>query len=212
MTVLPGYKASVNVSTGVSTATTNEAMTDVGGLHTTFQVTNKAHMFIDPTVAVVVQTSPDGTTWTTQTSGFTLQYCGGIVVFVVAVTGATPSCRLSSANYLVTSQAALAKSVDIIPQVDIIDVSTFAGGAWKQKMALLGDATVKLSQWASFDGFYLTNINNMLVIQAFSGANANQQLACYAFLKTNNIKFDVKNATEQNLDFESHGPVLYLQS
>lgn len=312
MAPLPGYKASVFVSTGVSTPTTNEAMTDKGD-HATFFVTNGAHRYLDPTVTPVVQeeldeiqtititgsptggtftlvwngqttaalnwnataaqvqtalqnlsnvgannctvtggpgpstaftaeftgtlgfaaqalitrgtdsltggSSPDvsitraqaGQAWTTLNSGYTLQFCGGIVFLTTAALSAGVGVRLSTANYLVVSQALQATSIDVQVQADIADISTLGGGVWKQKMVLLGDATVKLSQWW-IDVFYLTNLGNLLVLVAQSGANANQQLACYGYLKTNGHKMDPKSVQQQTLDFESHGPILAILS
>ncbi len=210
----PGFKATVYVSaSGPTTPLTNEAMTDVGGLHTTYAITNIAHSYLDPATPVVVQTSPDGTTWTTQTSGFTLNYCGGVVVFNVAVTGATPSCRISSANYITVSQALWATSVDMQTQIDIADISTLGGGAWKQKLAIIGDATIKLTQWW-VDTFYISSLGSLLVVVIYTGSTTspNQRFQCYALIKQDNLKFDVKAVEEEAIDLESSGPVTALLS
>lgn len=211
MAALAGYKASAYVSTGVSTAMTNEAMTDVGGLHTTYSITNQAHRYIDPSVPVVVQTSPDGSTWTTVTVGYTLQPVIGTVVFAVAVTGGTPSCRLLSASWLTVSQAIQAKSIDVTPSQNIMDISTFATGAWKVKLVGIGEATIKLSQWW-VDNFYLNALGTLMVVTAYSGANANQRLECYAYMKTDGIKLDIANPVEESIDFESHGAMYAVLS
>ncbi len=310
-----GFHANFYVSTGVSTATTNEGMTDTGD-HARFQVTATARKYLDPLVAVVVQkeldeiqtvtitgaptggtftltfganttgaiaynasaatvqaalvalasigagnvtvtgsaggpwtveftgslgfasqaaltknaagltggTSPNvaiveaqaGSGWTTiAATTYTLQYCGGVVILNTAALSAGVNLRLSTANYLVVSQAGQAKSIEFTTQIDLADVTTFAtaqaNNGFKSKLALLGDSTVKVTEfWV--DGFYLSNMGNMLVIVAYSGVNANQQLACYAYLKTDGMKFDAKAPEEESVDFESHGPVLYVQS
>jgi hypothetical protein len=155
-----------------------------------------------------------GQGWTTITA-YALGYCGGIVNLNVVALTTGVNVRLSTANYLTVSQAIQAKSVEFNTQIDLADITTFASAqtnnGFRSKLALLGDASVKLSQWW-IDGFYFTNLNNLLVVVAYSGKNSNQQLACYAYLKTDGLKFDPKAVEEESLDFESHGPVLYVQS
>lgn len=160
--------------------------------------------------SVVIAETQLGSTWATVSTGYTVQFCGGIVVFNTAVGLGTTSCRVTY-NYLTISQALQAKSVDIQVQQDIADITTFASGGWKVKLPLLADVTVKLAQWW-IDVFYITNMGNLLVLVMYSGANANQQFACYGYLKTDGIKFDVKGVIEEALDFESHGAVYSINS
>lgn len=309
MTAIAGYKASVYVSTGVSTAQSNGAMTDAGD-HKTFTVTTSAQRYWDTTVALTVQTEEDeiqtvtitgaptggtftltfganttsaiaynasaatvqaalvalasigannatvsgsaggpwtveftsalgfslralitgnggsltggaspsvsiveanaGSTWTTQASGFVVQYCGGIVTFTNALSTGTVNCRVSY-NWLTVSQAAQAKSIEIQSSCDIYDISTLGGGAWKQKLVGLAAATIKLSQfWV--DVFYISSLGGLLIVAAYTGANSNQRLECYAYIKQDDIKIDVAAVEEESIDLEANGPIYYIAS
>lgn len=205
MTALPGFKASLYATTTPSVAFTNEAMTD-GGAHTVYTITNAVKRYWDVSQALTVQTSPDGSTgWTTVTTGFTVNYCGGIITFAVALTGSTPSVRVSG-SYLPYSQVASASSVEVQVAVDVIDVSTLGGGGWKQKLAGIADSTYKLSKyWV--DNFYVNALTNRtrLVLAIYTGANANQRFEGFGYLKTDSIKFDVKSAIEESIDVEVDG-------
>lgn len=211
MAALAGYKASVYITSTPSLAFTNEAFTDAGD-HKTYTITNSAKRYWDNTVALTVQTAPDGVTWTTVTTGFTVNFCGGVIVFTSAITGATPSVRVSG-SYFPYSLFGDSKSVDLTISADVLDVTTFSSGGWKQKLGSLADATYKLSRWW-VDSFFLNAINNKtrLVISTYSGANANQRYDAFAYIKSDGIKFDVKNAHDESIDFDVDGPITFVQS
>lgn len=164
---------------------------------------------------VTIARAQAGQVWTTMSSGYTVGYCGGVVTLATPALSAGVGVRLSTANYLTISQAMQAKSIDIQPTLDLVDITTFASAqtnnGFRSKLALLGDATVKLAQWW-VDGFYIGNLGGLLVVVAYSGKNANQQLACYAYLKSDGIKTDVKAAIEESIEFASHGPVFWRPS
>lgn len=204
MAALAGFRASVYITSTPSLAFTNEAFTDAGD-HKTYTITNAAKRYWDNTQALTVQTAPDGVTWTTVTTGFTVNYCGGVVTFTNAVAGATPSVRVSG-SYFPYSLFGDAKSVDLTTTLDILDVTTFSSGGWKQKLASLVTAQYKLSRWW-VDHFFVNALTNKtrLVISVYTGANANQRYDAFAYLKGDGIKFDVKSAHEESLDFEVDG-------
>lgn len=210
MGALAGFKADVYLAAGPGVPITNEATTDAGD-HKTFSITNQARRYLDKDTAVVVQTSPDGSTgWTTVTSGFVLHYVGGYVVFDTAITGATPSVRISGA-YLPYSVAGSAKSVEINNDVNLEDSTTFADNGWMTKIATLAGSSIKLSQWF-VDSFYLDNIGKRLVVSAYSGRNANQRIEAFAFMKSDSIKFAVDALEEESLDFDVDGKVYAIMS
>src|SRR6185437_12827034 len=102
MAALVGYQADLYMASGTSVTFTNEVMTDSGD-HKTYTVAtgNTAHRYWDDQSALTIQTSPDGVTWTTQTTGFTVRYCGGVVTFTTV--DATREVR-ASGKYLPISQ------------------------------------------------------------------------------------------------------------
>src|SRR5579885_417352 len=112
MSAISGYKASLLITSGSSLSLTDEATTDAGD-HKTFTVTNAAHRFLDPNASYTIQTAPDGSTWSTVTTGFTIYYGAGAIVFTNAVSGGTPSCRIHAGNYFVSSLLGFANTTDI---------------------------------------------------------------------------------------------------
>src|SRR2546429_2381804 len=100
MAPLPGYLASVWITPTSSTSFTNLNLVDSGD-HKKFSVpVNDPKRYWDPTSPLVVQTAPDGSTWSTVSpSTYTVQYVNGTIVFASVVTGATPSARISSGKY-----------------------------------------------------------------------------------------------------------------
>lgn len=212
---LAGYKASVYVTSTPSVALpANDVLTDAGD-HKTFNEAVAAHVAWDKATAFTVQTSPDGTTWTTQTTGFVINYPIGQVVFAVAVSGATPGCRITAGNYYPFSFLANAKQVDITPAVDVVDVTTFQTPAspWKSKLGLLAGSTVKLSKyWVDISLAQLITNTTLLILIAYSGQNANQRYAGYVKMKQDAHKFAVNIADTEDLDFEVDGQLFFIAS
>lgn len=207
MSALAGYKANIYATTTPAVAMTNEATTDAGD-HKTFSITNAVKRYWDDTQAISVQTSPDGVTWTTVTSGFTIQYVGGTIVFTNAVTGATPSVRVSSGFYLPYSLIGTATSVDITHTIDILDSTTFSSGGWKTKVASLVGSEYKFNRWW-VDHFFVTalDLKTRFVLSAYSGANANQRFDAFGRIKQDAIKTAVNALISEDLTFDVDGAV-----
>jgi hypothetical protein len=215
MGALPGYLASVWLTpTTGSVAFTNLNLVDSGD-HKTFNVTvNDAKRYWDPSVALTVQTAPDGSTWTTANpSTYTVRYVNGQVVFASAVTGGTPSARVSAGNYFPLSFLGDAKSVNLKPQLDVQDVTTWQNPSvgWKTKLALLGDVDISLGKyWV--DTTFLGYLGNRLVVVAYDGENPNQRFECFAFMKDESIKIAAKDPIGDDISFVSDGAVYFIAS
>jgi hypothetical protein len=210
MAALPGFKASVYLTSLTSLSMSNTPTTD-SGAHTTYSISTAAYRYLDPLQAITVQTSPDGTTgWSTVTSGFTLQHVGGIVTFTTPLTGSAPSVRISG-YYKPYSVVGEAKAVDVTTSIDLEDATTFADAGWKTKQVVQAGAQVKITKWW-IDPFYASALRNLMVLVVYSGANPNQRYEGFAYLKTDAIKIAEKNLTEEDLDFEIHGALYALLS
>ncbi|HEX3640201.1 MAG TPA: hypothetical protein VHV10_02805 [Ktedonobacteraceae bacterium] len=214
MAPLPGYLAGIWLTPTTSTSFTNLNLVD-DGTHKVFTVpVNDPKRYWDPASALVVQTAPDGSTWTTATVGtYTVQYVNGKITFPSIVTGATPSCRISSGKYFALSFLGDAKSVDVKAAVDVMDATVFTNPptAWKTKVATLADADITLAKWY-LDITLFPYLSNRAVIAVYDGQNANQRLECFAFMKSESIKIAVKDLTSEDLDFTSDGPLYYIPS
>lgn len=212
MAAIPGYKASVYATSTPSVAFTNEAFTDAGD-HKNYTITNANKRYWDNTVALTVQTSPDGSTgWTTVTTGFTVNYCGGILSFTNAISGSVPSVRVSG-SYLPYSTVVNARSVEIQNDVDILDVTAFDSAGWHTKIANLVGSAYKLDKWWT-DVFFVTALDTKrrLVLSAYSGANSNQRFDAFGYIKNDSVKIAVNQAIDESLEFEVDGSVTYIAS
>lgn len=213
MAPIPGFKASVYVTATPSVSFTNLSLVD-SGTHTVYSVGagNSAKWYWDETQSFTVQTSPDGSSWSTASpSTYTIQYVGGIITFQSAITGGTPSCRVSAGYYMPYSVVARAKSVEINNMIDILDTTDFSSGGWKTKIAALAGSEYKLDQWW-IDTFYASMLGNRMVVSAYSGRNANQRFEGYAFIKDDSFKTAVSGVNEESITFESDGPVYAILS
>jgi|SRR5579859_790502 len=215
MPALPGYLTNIYLSATSSTPFTNLMLVDSGD-HINFQAANNnPQRYWDPTVALTVQTAPDGVTWTTITNYVAL-YCGGKITLPSALAGATPSVRVSG-SYKAISFLGAAKSADLKTQADVADVTSFKNppSPWKDKLTLLADADISLSKWW-IDTTFIGYLDNLCVIaiypNAASGTNPNQRYECYALMKGDSIKFAVNAVIEETLDFTISGSLNYYSS
>ena len=211
MAAIASYNAQLYITSMPSVSFSNIALTDAGD-HKTFSISDQTKRYWDIAQTITVQTSPDGTTWSTVTSGFTIQYVGGKILFSSPVSGGTPSCRVS-AYYMPYSFLGYAKNAEVTAQLGIEDVTAFQNppSAWKTKLATIGETSIKLGKWW-IDATFASYLQNRCVVSIYSGANSNQRYECYAFLKQDSIKIAVDKVIEEELDFESDGTLYYIQS
>lgn len=215
MGALAGYLASVWLTPNTGSVSFSNLNLVDSGDHKTFNVTtNDPKRYWDPSQTLTVQTAPDGTTWSTATAGtYTVRYVNGQVTFATAVTGATPSARISAGFYFPLSFLGDAKSVDIKTQLDVQDVTVWTNPStgWKTKLALLGDADITLSKyWV--DTTFLGYLSSRLVVVAYDGENANQRYECFAFMKDESIKIAQKDPIGDDISFTSDGAIYFIAS
>lgn len=209
MTALTGTQADLYMASGTSVTFTSEVMTDSGD-HQTYKVAtgNTAHRYWDDQSALTIQTSPDGTTWTTVTTNFTVRYVGGVVTFTTV--DATRQVR-ASGKYLPISQIGQAYDWELSPTVNILDTSTFGNGGWKTKQAGLHDATAKASRYF-LDGTFFGLLGSRFVVIFYPNFSAGTRFEAYAWLKSDPTKVGVDALIDEELDWEIDGSIYYLAS
>lgn len=213
MAVLAGYKGSVIITSTPSVALTDEVLTDAGD-HKTFNISSGSFAtkrYWDNTAAFVVQTAPDGSTWSTASpSTYTIRYVTGQVLFGSAVTGATPSCRIHSGAYLPFSTYANMKEWEATPGVDLYDSTTF-GNQWKTYVPGMFGADLKLTQWYT-DLTFSNQIssNTAFVVSCFTGRNSTERFEGFAYLKSDDIKVPVNALQEESLNYTVTGQFYYF--
>jgi len=211
-TPIAGFGGSVIITSTPNVALSNYNLTDAGD-HKTFNVPSAdfgTKRYWDRTATFVVQTAPDGVTWTTVTSGFTIRYVTGQVLFTNPVAGATPSCRIQTGAYLPFSTFANMKQWEAAPALDLYDSSTF-GSVWKTYVPGMLGADIKLTQFYS-DLTFSNQItaNTAFIVSCLTGRNATERFEGFARLKSDDIKVPVSGLEEENLNYTVDGQWYYF--
>ena len=219
MAALAGYNADISIAGGAGTGTpfTNEATTAVVAL-TIYQITNTAKRLLDPTVAVTVQKSTNGTDWTTITTGFHIAYAGGVIRFPAAQASNT-TIRVSG-SYLAASALGQSKEWSISGARDTTDSTIFTaqanGGSatkWKKCIASLGDVSISVSRWF-LDAYFLPTISDPATfyhLKLYTDYANTKHIDALVRLSGDSIKNAINATVEQSLTFKATGLINTLQ-
>ncbi len=197
-----GYSSQVLIASLPSVAFTNEATTTAD--RTTYTISNAAHRYFDPKVAVVVQTSPDGSIWTTVTTGFQLFRANARVVFTVQQPIGT-QVRFASGNYFPYAQIAEAASCEFSGKMETEDTTTFASatasnGAKSFTPTLLTGTLKYESFWINIARAQSLVARDFLIVSFQTPPGNRYEGFCYA--SDCNIKDDVGKVVTQDLVFQ----------
>lgn len=118
------YSSKILVTSPPSISLTNEA-TSASTDRKTYTIVDNDKRYLDDTSAVVVQSSPDGSAWTTITTGFTLRHVGAQVIFPSAQAVGT-QIRFSSGKYFPSATVgAGATTTEFAGEVQLEDTTVF---------------------------------------------------------------------------------------
>jgi hypothetical protein len=195
------YSSKIYVTSKPSISFTNEACTDAGD-HKTYGITNQVKRILDKGTPVVVQSSPDGTTWTTITTGFTLRYVGAKVIFASAQSP-TLHIQLLSGKYFPYATVGQANTAEFTSKVNLEDSSNFDDSANGSKtyVPTLMEAELKCGTfWLNH-----TRVQNLqdrdLLIGSFV-LPTGRRLEGYMWTAECGIKADVGSLVTQDLTFQ----------
>ncbi len=213
-TAIAGYEGSLLVTSPPSVNVVNDVLTNPSTDKKTWVEGTSTHRYWDRNQPVTVQTSPDGVTWTTVTTGFTVQHVGGIVTFTVAVAGATPGVRLSTVNYFPYALLANITQWQFDGEMSFEDSTSMSGvigggggSAFKTFVPMLLTGLMQVTKfWVpeTSEG-YVADITNGTYL-LFSGvAGTGNRYEGYGYIKKMGVKTDVSKLTESPLDIQFDG-------
>ena len=142
-----GRNAQVQLS-GSGVSTTGEATTDVGGLHTVYQITNAAHQVLDPTATVTVKVNGSATG-----AAYTLDRLYGRVTFASALLGT--DVVTIDATYLPMAVVASCHDFDYTVSATNADATTFDSGGWMEREQVLGDVQGTVGRFYNVDRLFI---------------------------------------------------------
>ncbi len=213
MAQLAGFQGQVLITQTPNVAISNQLLQDSGD-HTTFtvKVVDAAKRYWDDTTAFVFQTSPDGTTWTTVAPA-SVKYVGGSVTFPAAVTGATPSARVSSGAYWPYSTMLEVTDWKFSGQRLMKDVTSMKGpGSTDRSKAFIPlqlTGNMSLNKWWQTELAEVTGFLNLITTGARTVLSlvtpANNRYEGYVFMKTGATHIPVADVVDRALQFQITG-------
>ena len=202
MTTLSGSGASVLIASGAAVSFTNEATTGNAG-RTAYAINDATKRYWDDTASFTVQTSPDGSTWTTATAGtYTVQHVGGIITFGSARAAGT-QVRVSG-SYFTTTTVGQASEWSLQLTLDTTEVSTF-GSTFKVYLPTKTSATGSVTEWW-LDGTFAALMGSRIILSLGTGAGRYEG---YGYWNKESVKAATGDAISESLDFTFTGQVFY---
>jgi len=194
---LPGRSAQVKLS-GAGVATTGEATTDVGGLHTTYQITNTAHQVLDPQAAVTVKKNGAAQS----ASLYTLDRLFGRVTFLSALLGSDTV--TIDATYLPMAVVAACHDFDYSITSTNADATTFDSAGWTERVPVLGDVQGTLDRFWQADELFMAAINGLSGVAMLelreNSANAGARIWC--LFSKSEVKASPSSLIDEAVAFE----------
>jgi hypothetical protein len=211
-TPLAGFLADIQITSppGVSIPA-NTALTDSGD-HTTFYLPyNSTYRVWDKAASFTFQTSPDGSTGWTNTSPKTVIWGGGRVTFPSAVTGATPSTRISVGKYFPLASIGSVTSWNAQLAAKSVDATTLkgvGGTPWEDYQLTTLGGTVALKKWW-VDNTYFSHVTarDLLVLSCLASDGHHYDM--YGYFTDASIKDAVVGLVETDLNFKAVDVVSY---
>lgn len=199
--VIHGMSGQVLKQTGTAQTFSNQAMTDTGD-HKWYRIANAAMRYWDISTPVTVQKSTDGgSTWSTVTSGFTIEYPGGNVVFAVA-NGSSDLIRVSGKYFSVAEWGGFLNwKLDI--SADMVDATTFqpAGGMKNFLPGLKEISGSAEAYWQDGSTLGMVGADLYIFILYADYGTAKRRYECYGYIKKDSVETPVDAIVKESIDF-----------
>lgn len=197
MAALSGRSAQVKLS-GAGVVSTGEACTDVGGLHTTYQVTNTAHQVLDPQAAVTVKKNG-----TAQSAAlYTLDRLYGRATFLSPLLGSDTVTM--DVTYLPMAVVAACHDFDYTVSGTNADATTFDSAGWTERVPVMGDVQGTLGRFYQADEIFMTAINSSsgVALVELREASANAGARIWALFSKSEVKASAAALVDESITFE----------
>ncbi len=166
-----------------------------------FTITNDAKRYWDKNTDVTVKKNDVAIT-----TGFHLEYAGGVVVFddaqlitdVITVSG----------NYVTVAQAGSMFNWSLDITLDTQEKTTFASGDWREyDAALLGFSGSAEAYWG--DDQFFQALDEEVIIVLYINETGPVAYEGYAIFNSDGITTDVNELIKEDIEFTGDGPIYY---
>lgn len=201
--MITGKVGAIYVQTSAApVAFTNEATT-ADAAKQRYTITNTAKRYWDKSTPVTVKV--DGNTVTT---GFTIEYAGGVVVFDVSQGTAVVTV---SGAYLTVSQAGGFFKWSLDLEQETAEVTTFQSSGWKEFMATLkGFSGSAEAYWGNSTFFDNLGQECVVVFYVDSGA-AKTRFEGFAIITGDSLETPNDDIVQESIDIQGTGPLYFRE-
>jgi hypothetical protein len=204
---ISGVVGAIYKAQGTSTAFSAEAMTNSGD-NMRYAITNAAKAYWDNTAAVTVEKSTNGGgSWAAVTTGFTIEYAGGNIVFTASQ--GTALFR-TGGKYLTAAAIGGGFNWKCDVEADMLECTTFASAGWKEYVPGLGGFSGSFEKYW-LDGTTFADIgNDTLILVLYVDAGASKlRYEGYAEIKTDSLETPNDDLVKTSVDFQGSGKLYY---
>ena len=203
MAAVAGKVGAVYMQTSdASVAFTTEATTDSGD-NKTFYITDRDKAYWDKTNGVTVYVDGVETT-----SGFSVEYAGGYVVFDEAETDPVTV----TGKYYTVSQVGGFYNWSLDINVDVADVTTYASDGWKENLPTVHDFAVSAeAYWA--DDTFLDRLSEEVILALYvdSSASNKYRYEGFAHISSDSVSDPADGIVEDSIEFTGNQELYYRE-
>jgi hypothetical protein len=195
-----GNRAAVYVA-GSAVAFTHEALVTTDQLMYTIG-SGSTKTTWDSTTNMIVETSPDGSSWSAVTTGYAIDYLLAKVTFTTA-RAANTQVRISG-SYLPASVIGDATSWDLTITHDLKKTTRFRSD-WQTQVPLIKGGTAKFERWFIDDYFTHTVRDSLLLIVLYTTDTNGYKF--FAYLSSDGVKSQVDDLLTEGVSLEIQGAI-----
>lgn len=204
---IAGKVAAIHKESGASAAFV-DAATTANATYTRYTITNAANRYLDRNVAVTVKKNS-----VIQTTGFTIEYAGGVVVFAAAL--APTDTVTVSGNAFPMAQVGGAFNWSLDLELETEDVTTFASGGWREVLPTLKGFSGSAEMFW-LDGSFFSELTSpegaeMVLVFYVDSGPSKLRYEGYARLAGVGVETPVDAIVRQTLEFTGDGPLYYRE-
>lgn len=199
---IAGKLGAVYVTDGItsSVAFTDE-VTNASADNKRYIIAASTKKYWDDSAAVTVKKNG-----TVVSSGYSIEYAGGVVVFNTALT--EEDVVTVSGKYFTVNQCATFFNWKLDTETDLKEVTTFSSNGWKEYLATI-------SGWsASAEGYYADSkyaglLGKRILLVLYVDSTSNKRYEGYILLKKNSIQEAVDDVVKESVDLQGTGQIYY---